>query len=103
MKNNRTSRISLFNFLVILFLGAGTIVFLVNNIIKVNTLVVDNNNVKEEINKTTNINNGLQTEIERITTFENIKSTAIDKLKLNVSLGKPKKLTINKSELENLE
>lgn len=103
MRNKSGNRISLFNFLVILFLGAGTIVFLVNNIIRVNTLAVDNNNIKEEINKTTNINNGLNTEIERITTFDNIKTTAIDKLKLNVSLGKPKKITINKSELENLD
>lgn len=85
-----------------LFLTAGIIVFFVNNIIAVNSLVVNNNNIREDINKTVTSNNNLQTEIERMTNFDNIKNTAVDKLGLQYSNSKPKKITIERSELENI-
>lgn len=94
-----TPKISLFNFLIILFLLAGFVVFYVNNIIKVNNLVTENNNIYGEINKTVSINNQLQTGIERLSGLDNIKGVAIDKLKLTYSPFKSKKIFIKKSDL----
>lgn len=87
--------------MVALFTGAGLIVFFVNNIIAVNALAVENNNILTELNKTTAFNNSLQTEIERLTTYDNIKSVAVDKLGMKYSKSKPKKIVIDKSEIEN--
>jgi hypothetical protein len=96
-------KISLFNFLVLLFISAGVIVFFVYNIIVVNSLAVENNNVKTDIIKVTGVNNNLQTEIERLSNIDNIKPVAAGKLNLKFPVSKPKKLTINKSEIENIE
>ncbi|MGA2668448.1 MAG: hypothetical protein ABSF32_05970 [Ignavibacteria bacterium] len=103
MRNTRKKKISLFNVLIVLFTFAGIIVFFVYNIIKVNNLAVENNNIYTELNKAVTLNNGLQTEIERLSTFENIKSTAVDKLKLTLSSSKMKKISVNRSELNNLK
>ncbi len=89
--------------MVMFFVTAGIIVFFVNNIIEVNSLVVESNNTRTEINKTVTSNNNLQTEIERLTNFDNIKNTAVNKLGLNYSSTKPKKITIERSELENIK
>ena len=102
MRSPKQRKISLFNLMVMLFITAGIIVFFVNNIIAVNSLVVESNNTRTEINKTVTSNNNLQTEIERLTNLDNIKITAVDKLGLNYSLNKPKKITIERSELENI-
>ncbi|MBZ0203930.1 MAG: hypothetical protein K8I03_13000 [Ignavibacteria bacterium] len=102
MRSPKQSKISLFNLMVMFFITAGIIVFFVNNIITVNTLVTSNSNIQTEINKTITSNNNLQTEIERLTNFDNIKNTAVDKLGLQYSTLKPKKITIGKSESENL-
>jgi len=102
MRKIKHKKISLFNLMVILFTGAGLIVFFVNNIIAVNSLAVENNNIQMELNKTVTNNNNLQTEIERLTTYDNIKAVAIDKLGLKYSTTKPKKIVIDKSEIENL-
>ncbi len=102
MRSPKQIKISLFNLMVMLFITAGIIVFFVNNIIAVNSLVVDSNNVSTEISKTVTSNNNLQTEIERLTNFDNIKITAVDKLGLQYSTNKPKKITIERSELENI-
>ena len=88
--------------MIMLFISAGIIVFFVNNIISVNGLVVENNNIHTEINKTVTINNNLQTEIERLTNFDNIRNTAVSKLGLQYPLTKPKKITVEKSEIENI-
>ncbi len=101
MKNNKTKKISLFNFLVILFLSAGIIVFFVNNIISVNNLVAVNNNLLNDINKTVTVNNNLQTEIERLSAYDNLKP-ATSRLKLNMPVEKPKKITVTKSEMESI-
>ena len=85
-----------------LFISAGIIVFFVNNIIAVNNLVVTQNNTRNEITKTVTVNNNLQTEIERLSNYDNLKPVATDKLKLNFPVDKPKKITIQKSEIENL-
>jgi len=85
-----------------LFISAGIIVFFVNNIIAVNNLVVAENNIRNDINKTATINNNLQTEIERLSNYDNLKPIANEKLKLNYPLDKPKKITVQKSEIENL-
>lgn len=103
MRVKKDKRMSLFNFLLILFLSAGVMVFFVNNIIAVNDLAVENSNVHTDINKAITINNGLQTEIERLSTFDNIKPVAVDKLNLKTPGVKPKKIYINKSELDNLK
>jgi cell division protein FtsL len=97
-RNNR--KISLFNILVSIFLTAGVLVFLVYNIIHVNSIAFEINNNKTELGKQTNINNALQNEIERLSTFDNIKPIAVDKLKLNNLLNKPKRIVVNKSDLE---
>lgn len=102
MRSPKQRKISLFNLMVMFFVTAGIIVFFVNNIISVNALVTSNSSLQTEINKTITSNNNLQTEIERLTNFDNIKSTAIDKLGLQYSTLKPKKITISKSETENL-
>jgi hypothetical protein len=92
-------RVSLFNFLVLTFLSAGIIVSFVNNIITVNKLVEINNELRNDLNKTVSVNNALMTEIERLSNFDNIKPVAVDKLNLRFPDDKPKKITINKSEL----
>jgi cell division protein FtsL len=102
MKVKKRRNISLFNFLVTLFISAGIIVFFVYNIIVVNGLAVDNNNLKTEITKVTSVNNNLQTEIERLSNIDNIKPAAVDKLNLKLPVSKPKKIVINKSELESI-
>jgi len=102
LKNRQQRKISLFNLMIMLFVTAGIIVFFVNNIIAVNSLVVNNNTLKEDINKTVTSNNNLQTEIERLTNFDNIKNTAVDKLGLQYSVNKPKKITIERSELDKI-
>jgi hypothetical protein len=103
MRKVKERKISLFYVLVSLFVTSAIIIFFVNNIISVNSLVVLNNNTKNEINSTVNINNNLQTEIERLSNFDNIKPVAVDKLKLNYTNNRPKKITIDKSELENVK
>jgi len=103
MRKNKERSVSLFNLLVSVFVAAAIIVVFVNNIIVVNGLMLSNNNLRNDITSTQNTNNGLQTEIERLSSFENIKSVAVDKLKLSYSPDKPKRITINKSELENLK
>lgn len=85
-----------------LFISAGIIVFFVNNIIAVNNLVVTQNNIRNDINKAVTVNNNLQTEIERLSNYDNLKPVAADKLKLSFPVEKPKKITIQKSEIENL-
>lgn len=102
MRNPKLRKISLFNLMVMLFIAAGIIVFFVNNIIAVNAIVVDNSNIQIAINKSITANNNLQTEIERLTNFDNIKNTAVEKLGMKYSTTKPKKITIEKSDLENL-
>ena len=87
-------KISLFNFLITLFLTSGILIFFVNNIINVNRLVSDNSNIQSEINKVTASNNDLKTEIERLTTYDNIKPVAVDKLGLHYSNTKQKKIII---------
>lgn len=103
MRKNKERKISLFNVLVGLFVAAAIIIFFVNNIIVVNGLVLGINDAQNEINKTVTVNNNLQTEIERLSNFENIKPVAVDKLKLNYSSARPKKITVEKSELDNLK
>jgi cell division protein FtsL len=100
MRKPKNKKISLFNLLVMLFVSAGTIVFFVYNIITVNSLAVDINNVRSEISKNVTLNNTLQTEIERLSSYDNIKDVAADKLQLKFSQNKPKKVSINKTELE---
>ncbi|RPI15247.1 MAG: hypothetical protein EHM58_14555 [Ignavibacteriae bacterium] len=100
MRKPKNKNISLFNLLVILFVSAGIIVFFVYNIITVNNLAIDINNVRSEITKTVTVNNSLQTEIERLSSFDNIKNIAVDKLQLKFSTNKPKKVSINKSDIE---
>ncbi len=100
MRLRKKRNISLFNFLVTLFVSAGVIVFFVYNIIVVNGLAVENNNIKTEITKVVSVNNNLQTEIERLSNIDNIKPVAVDKLSLKFPVNKPKKVVINKSEFE---
>lgn len=95
---NKANKISLFNFLVLTFILAGVIVFLVNNIIAVNRLAELNNEIRNELNKTVSFNNTLMTEIERLSAYNVIRPAASDKLKLNSPVSKPKKIVIPKSQ-----
>lgn len=103
MKHRKPKNISLFNFLVTLFVSAGVIVFFVYNIIVVNGLAVENNNLKTEITRVLAVNNNLQTEIERLSNIENIRPVAVDKLNLKFPVRKPKKITVNKSDIESMK
>lgn len=103
MRKQESRKISLFNVMIGLLLTAAILIFFVNNIITVNNLVVSGNNIKNEIQKTVATNNNLKTEIERLTNFDYIKPVAVDKLKLNYSNNRPKKITVLKSELDNLK
>lgn len=103
MRKKGKKNISLFNVLVSIFLTSGILVFFVYNIIHVNSVAFDINNNRTQLEKQVNINNGLQTEIERLTTFENIRPVAIDKLGLSYPKNNPKRITVNKSELETLK
>jgi sensor domain CHASE-containing protein len=98
----KTRKISLFNVVITIFLSSAVIVFFVYNIITVNSLVVENDALKTELNRTITVNNKLQTEIERLSSFDNIKPVAVDILGLNMPGFKPKKITISKSEIEEL-
>jgi len=97
----KTTRISLFNFLVLTFLSAGIIVFFVNNIIAVNKLAETNSDLRNELSKTATFNNALMTEAERLSNFDNIRPVAVDKLNLKFPDSKLKKITVAKSELNN--
>lgn len=97
----KQKKISLFNLMVALFIMAAVIVFFVNNIIVVNQLVMSNSELQNDINKSVVQNNGLQTEIERLSNFDNIKPVAVDKLQLGFSQNRPKKITVQKEDLEN--
>jgi cell division protein FtsL len=103
MRNNNKNRISLFNFLIGLFSAVGVIVFLVYNIIYVNSLVVENNLLKEEIRRVSGTNNSLQAEIEYLTTYDKIKPAAEGNLKLTFLKQNIKILPIEKSQLVKTE
>jgi cell division protein FtsL len=103
MRSPKQRKVSLFNMMVMFFITAGIIIFFVNNIILVNSLVLDNSNIQSEINKSVTVNNNLQTEIERLSNIDNIKGIAVDKLGLKYSGSRPKKIIIEKSELENIK
>ena len=102
MRKVKNRKISLFNVLVSIFLTAGVLVFFVYNIIHVNSLAVQMNNTKTDLQKQINVNNSLQNEIERLSTYDNIKPVAVDKLNLGNSLNRPKRIIINKSDLETI-
>ncbi len=102
MKNTRGNKISLFNIVVSIFVTAGVLVFFVYNIIHVNGLAIEVNNSRTDLTKQININNGLLNEIERLSTYDNIKPVAIDKLKLNNPVNKPKRIIVNKSDVESV-
>lgn len=91
--------ISLFNFLVFLFFIAGIIVFFINNILTVNSLITEIENMKNELKKTKELNLILKTEIQKLSTYENIKNVAVNKLNLTFSPNIAKKIIIKKSEL----
>jgi len=93
------NKISLFNFIILTFLLAGVIIFLVNNIITVNHLAEINNQLRNELNKTISFNNTLMTEMERLSSYDNIRPIASEKLKLNLTNLKPKKIVIPRSKL----
>jgi cell division protein FtsL len=100
MRNNKKKKISLFNVVVSIFLTAAVLVFLVYNIIHVNNLAIEVNNTRTDLAKQTGINNGLMNEIERLSTYDNIKPVAVDKLKLNNPVKKPKMVIVDKSDIE---
>jgi cell division protein FtsL len=102
MRKIRTKKISLFNFVIAIFFGSAVIVFFVYNIIKVNSLAIENDNLKTEINRAVTVNNKLMTEVEKLSSFDNIRPVAVDILGLNMPGLKPKKITMGKSEIEEL-
>ena len=68
-----------------------------------NSDAVEINNKRTELTKQININNSLQTEIERLSAYDNIKPVAIDKLNLKNPVNKPKRVIVNKSDIENIK
>jgi cell division protein FtsL len=103
MKKIKTKKISLFNVIVSIFFSSAIIVFFVYNIIMVNSLAVENDGLKTEINRTVTVNNKLQTEIERLSSLDNIRQPAADNFGLNVPSVKAKKIVIGKMELDEIK
>ena len=81
----RKKKISIFQFLIYLFILSGTIVFYINNIISVNLLISQNNELKESINSLSQANYTNQILIEKLTSYERIKILAFEKFQLKAS------------------
>lgn len=99
-QNNR--KLSLFNTLIAFSVICVLLVLYINNIIYVNNLAVKNNELREEIKKTSQSNDILKTEIERLSSFDRIKTISKEKLNIDVREGAytdKNKIVINKSEL----
>lgn len=99
-QNNR--KLSLFNTLIAFSVICVLLVLYINNIIYVNNLAVKNNELREEIKKTSQSNDILRTEIERLSSFDRIKTISKEKLNIDVREGAytdKNKIVINKSEL----
>jgi cell division protein FtsL len=99
-QNNR--KLSLFNTLIAFSVICVLLVLYINNIIYVNNLAVKNNELREEIKKTSQSNDILRTEIERLSSFDRIKSISKEKMNIDVREGaytEKNKIVINKSEL----
>lgn len=94
-------RISIFQLLIFLFILSAVIVFYINNIIVVNQLIIDNNDLKDAINKSVQTNYSYQIEIERLSSYDRIKVLASEKygLRLSDTVSKSNDfIIINKSE-----
>ena len=101
-KEGKNRRLSLFNTLIAFAVICVLLVLYINNIIYVNTLSVKNNELKDEIKKTSQSNDILRTEIERLSSFERIKSISNEKMNIDVHEGAftdKNKIIVNKSEL----
>lgn len=99
-QNNR--KLSLFNTLIAFSVICVLLALYINNIIYVNNLAVKNNELREEIKKTSQSNDILRTEIERLSSFDRIKTISKEKLNIDVREGAytdKNKIVINKSEL----
>jgi len=78
------------------------LVLYINNIIYVNNLAVKNNEIKDEIKKTSQSNDILRTEIERLSSFERVKSISTEKMGVDVREGSysdKNKIVVIKSDL----
>ncbi|MDQ3019971.1 MAG: hypothetical protein M3R36_05285 [Bacteroidota bacterium] len=79
------------------------LVVYINNIIYVNQLSVDNNNLKEEINKNIQTNDLLRTEAEKLSSFERVKTIAWEKFNLSYkeySIEEKNNIIVKKSQLK---
>ncbi|MBK9332190.1 MAG: cell division protein FtsL [Ignavibacteria bacterium] len=96
-------KISIFYFLICLFITSLILVIYINNIIQVNQIMVRNNELKEDLRKAIQKNEQLLTETEKLSSFERINSLAHEKLDLTFresSVSENKNITIKKSELK---
>ncbi|MBK8981440.1 MAG: cell division protein FtsL [Ignavibacteria bacterium] len=96
-------KISIFYFLICLFITSLILVIYINNIIQVNQIMVRNNELKEDLRKAIQKNEQLLTETEKLSSFERINSLANEKLDLTFresSASDNKNITIKKSELK---
>lgn len=101
-KAGKNRKLSLFNTLIAFAVISVLLVLYINNIIYVNRLSVKNNELKDEIKKTSQSNDILRTEIERLSSFERIKSISNEKMNIDVHEGAftdKNKIIVNKSEL----
>lgn len=104
MKNsNQGKKISVFYFLIMLIITSVILVIYINNIITVNALSVQNNNLKEEINKNIQSNELLRAEAEKLSSFERVKSIVSEKYDLTYK-DNPEdgnnKIILSKSQLK---
>jgi cell division protein FtsL len=81
----KNKKISIFQFLILIFLLAGIVVFYINNIIVVNQLISKNNELKDEINKAIQTNYSLKIEIEKLSSYERIKLLSAERFQLKTN------------------
>jgi len=95
-------KISIFWMIVFFMLFSAISVFLINNIISVNTLNREISELKDNIGKVNNANNSYRIEIEKLSSYDRIKKIAEEKLNLKVYEGSVKtgnKIKIKKSDM----
>ncbi len=96
------NRISVFYFLILLIITSVILVIYINNIIEVNKLTVNNNILREEINKKIQTNELFRAESEKLSSFERVKSIVGEKYNLTYKDNSTadNKIILSKSQLK---
>ncbi|MCB0725957.1 MAG: cell division protein FtsL [Ignavibacteria bacterium] len=102
-KRQKSKKISIFYFLIMLVITAVITVIYINNSIEVNQLAMGNNELKEQIKKSVESNDLLRSEVERLSSFERIRSIAKEKFELTYqenSVDENNNIVLSKQEIK---